>query len=225
MVRTETIKAVIFDMDGVLLDSEPIHQKVNMDFFKEIGTPVSQDIYDRHFVGSPLAQMFEYLKREQGLEGDVADLVARSNEKLAEGFRTTPITPAAGVEDLITAFAERGLPMAVGSSSSPELIGTVIEKLGLSRYFSHLVSGYEVERGKPHPDLFLHVSELLGATPPECLVIEDSSLGVAAGVSAGMSVVGVRNPSSGDQDLSRADMIIRDFSAPERRNVLRKFEL
>ena len=220
MIKAETIKAVIFDMDGVLLDSEPIHQKVNMDFFTEIGTPVSQEVYDRYFVGLPLAQMFEYLKKERGLDGDVSDMVKRSNDKLSAEFRSSSIVPVAGVEELLKAFQERGLPMAVGSSSSPQLIGTVIEKLGLEGYFQYLVSGYEVEKGKPHPDLFLHISTLLGAEAGECLVIEDSSLGVEAGVSAGMSVVGVRNPSSGDQDLNKADMVIRDFSGDERRRIL-----
>ncbi len=219
------INAVIFDMDGVLLDSEPIHQKVNMDFFTEIGTPVSQDIYDRYFVGSPLAQMFEYLKSERGLEGDVSELVKRSNEKLAQEFEKSDIVPVDGVEELLSSFRERGLPLAVGSSSSPELIRTVIKKLSLESYFDHLVSGYEVEKGKPHPDLFLHIAGLLSADPANCLVIEDSSMGVEAGSAAQMAVVGVRNPSSGDQDLGKADMVIQNFSKKERCHILNFYGL
>ncbi len=213
------INTVIFDMDGVLLDSEPIHQRVNQNYFKLLGTPVSQDFYQKNFIGLPVEQMLIYLKKEHNLTRSVDEMLRECGQLLFEDFERSALRPAEGVDHLLGELKKRKFNLAVGSSSSPELISLIIGKLGLDKYFDHLVSGYQVERGKPHPDLFLRIAEIFQADPLQCAVIEDSSLGLQAAVSAGMKTVGVENPESA-QDMAGALIKVQGFSQPERDLIL-----
>ena len=217
------IDTVIFDMDGVLIDSEPIHKSINQHFFEEIGAPVSDDHYHDNFVGMPLEKMLILLKEEFSLEPPVSELLERCNRNLHHEFEKASLKPIDGVEALIKEFSRRGYHLAVGSSSSPELISLLTAKLGLTDYFEHLVSGYEVERGKPHPDLFLHIAGLFNSKPENCLVIEDSALGLDAAFQAGMKSVAYRNISSGNQNLKRAALVLESYSSEERDRVLETF--
>lgn len=214
------IRTVIFDMDGVLIDSEPIHKSINQDFFREIGVPVSDNDYEEKFVGSPLEQMFVYLKQYNDISSSTAELTEECGKRIVKGFEEAELSAAQGVGNLLKELKERGLNLAVGSSSSPELISLMINKIGLNEYFDHLVSGYEVEKGKPNPDLFLHIAGIFGTDPSECLVVEDSTLGVEASYRAGMKTVGVRNISAVIQDLAKADLLVEDFSSVEQNKIL-----
>jgi len=214
------IDTVIFDMDGVLIDSEPIHQRVNLGYFNKLGVSVSQDFYDQNFIGLPLEQMLIYLKGQYQLAQSTAEMMAECTALLIEDFTRSELTPADGVEELLRTLAERKLNLAVGSSSPPDLIALIIRKLGLNQYFHQLVSGYQVERGKPHPDLFLKIAETLGTAPKNCAVIEDSALGLEAAHKAGMRAVGVKNVSS-RQDMSKATITVAGFNLAERQNILK----
>jgi len=213
------INSVIFDMDGVLLDSEPIHQRVNFDYFKELGAPVSQEFYEQNFIGLPVEQMLVYIKKEKTIEKSLTDMMGELSSILYEEFLQSELIPSEGALELLKSMKERAYNLAVGSSSSPELIALVIEKLGLSDYFRFLVSGYQVERGKPHPDLFLRISEMFQVAPENCAVIEDSALGIEAAYKAGMRAVGVDNPGA-NQDMGRAGMTVHGFSRAEREQVM-----
>ncbi len=213
------IRTVIFDMDGVLIDSEPIHQRVNQAYFKDLGTRVTQEFYQKNFIGLPVEQMLIYLKKEYTLKESVPQMLKECSDLLFRDFEQSDLTPTAGAADLLGELKSRGCNLAVGSSSSPELIALIIRKLGLSDYFDHLVSGYQVERGKPHPDLFLKIADIFGTSPGECAVIEDSALGLEAAHAAGMKAVGVDNPES-MQDMSRASITVGGFTPPEREEIL-----
>ena len=206
-------------MDGVIIDSEPIHQRVNQAFFSSLGTPVSQEFYQNNFIGLPVEQMLIYLKKEYSLKQTVREMLKQCSDLLFQDFKQSKLVPAGGVEDLLEDLKKRKYNLAVGSSSSPELIAMIIRKLGLRDYFDHLVSGYQVERGKPHPDLFLKISGIFQTSPAECAVIEDSALGLEAAFAAGMKAVGVDNPES-RQDMSRAAITVRGFTMPERERIL-----
>ncbi len=214
------ITTVIFDMDGVLVDSEPIHRAVNQDFFREIGFPVSDRAYEARFVGLPLRDMFVCLGKDGPLPDSVEALTRACSERILKGFEVADMRAAPGVELLLEELRGRGCHLAVGSSSTPELIALMLEKIGLKSRFHHLVSGYEVSRGKPHPDLFLHIAERFGSAPGECLVLEDSTLGVEASRRAGMKTIGIRNVSSATQDLRGADAVAEDFTEEGRRLIL-----
>jgi HAD superfamily hydrolase (TIGR01509 family) len=214
------IKTVIFDMDGVLIDSEPIHKSINQEFFREIGVPVSDKEYEEQFVGSPLEQMFVQLKQSNNISASISELTDECGKRILSGFEDAELSAAHGVGNLLNEIKNMGLNLAVGSSSSPKLISLVINKIGLNEYFQHLVSGYEVENGKPYPDLFLHIAGLFGTNPNDCFVIEDSALGVEASSRAGMNTIGVRNISEVVQNLSKADLVVEDFSSIEQNKIL-----
>ena len=214
------IDTVIFDMDGVLIDSEPVHQKVNLAFFSSLGITISKEFYYKNFVGLPVEQMMVYIKKEYKVDESLPSLLNRCAIQLYKAFEETELKPVEGVEELLIACLERKFKLAVGSSSSPELIKLIINKLGLTSYFQLLVSGAEVEKGKPNPDVFLKIAEKLSVKPEGCVVIEDSALGLSAACQAGMLSIGVRNASSGEQDLGLGKIVVSDFNKESRNTIL-----
>ncbi len=213
------IDTVIFDMDGVLIDSEPIHWKVNQDYFASIGAPMDDEAYSDRFVGLPLDKMLEHLRETRGITRPLEEMFAESMANHIKAFSEADLVAVDGIRELIISMKEKGLNLAVGSSSAAELIEIILKKIGLSEYFSHTVSAFEVENGKPSPDIFLEAAARFNASPENCLVIEDSALGIQAARSAGMKVVGVRNHTSGNQDLSRADILVTGFSEEHRKEI------
>ncbi len=214
------IDTVIFDMDGVLIDSEPIHWKVNQDYFASIGAPIPDDEYSDRFVGLPLDKMLEHIRETRGIERSIEEMFSESMENHLEAFSSADLVAVPGVAELIRTLKGKGLNLAVGSSSASKLIDIILTKIGLREYFTHTVSGFEVKNGKPSPDIFLEVASRFNAHPDRCLVIEDSALGVQAAKRANMKVVGVLNSTSGNQNLSQADLIIHGFTEEHRERIL-----
>ena len=119
-----------------------------------------------------------------------------------------PILPIRGLKELLSYARDKGLVLAVASSSSLHNINLVLKAIGLIQFFSLIASGEQVPKNKPFPDIYLKTAELLKLVPDECMVVEDSANGVKSAKVAGMYCVGFRNPGSGNQDLSPADMIV-----------------
>ncbi len=205
------LRAVLFDMDGVLVDSEPLHFESEGRVFGALGIEVT--LAERHsFVGMAADGMWKYLKETYSLKQPVTDLVEydeQSRVRYFSGLSRIPAVPGAG--ELLQDLAARGIRLALVSSSSEAIIGIMMEKTGFGRYFDLKINGRSVKNGKPAPDIFLSAAKLLGEEPRECVVIEDSRNGVRAAVSAGMKCVGFRNPNSGSQDLSGADSIVDEM--------------
>jgi len=205
------ITTVIFDMDGVLIDSEPVHRDLNLRFFRSIGAPVSEEEYIAEFVGMPLEQMLHILKDRFCLTADAGELLRQSSEALIQEFGRRKLEPIGSVRNLLTGLQERKMNLAVASSSSSELIDLILDRTGLDPFFPLKLSGYQVPKGKPHPDIYLKTASELKVPPECCLVIEDSCLGIAAAASAGMTPVAYANPASGKQDLSRARFVLDSY--------------
>ena len=207
--------AVIFDMDGVLVDTEPSYLQSNTALFRELGFTIPAEEY-ASFVGSSAQKMWGTLKARFNLEEEVGDLIARSyRAHLDRLVAMESLEPIPGIVALLDRLTDLALPLGLASSSPRPVIELTLKKSGLAGYFPVRVAGDEVARGKPHPDIFLATASLLGVPPARCLVVEDSPHGVAGAKAAGMGVVGFANPNSGAQDLSRADMIIHSFTAAE----------
>ena len=206
------LKAVIFDMDGVLLDSEPIYYQIEKKFFKDLGITISDEEYHT-FIGLSMTEMWKRIKNNHNLKEEIETLVNSNNEVGFQHFSNSEnLQPTPFLEQFIQNLLENNIKLAVASSSSKKLINVILEKLMLKKYFNICVSGNEVKNGKPAPDVFLHTANLMKVNPQECLVIEDSTNGVKAAKSAEMKCVGFQNSNSGNQDLSDADMIISTFS-------------
>ncbi|MFD1096609.1 HAD family hydrolase [Salegentibacter chungangensis] len=213
-------KNVIFDMDGVLVDSEPLHTELEVILFEKLGINITSAYHDQLKGMSPFG-MWKKIKKDFGLKTPVEEFLEQEEQLKTSEIRKRDINTNPGVSELVRNLYESDFRLSVGSSSPREIISLFMEKSGLTAYFDHFVSSEDVEHGKPEPDIFLKISDLYKISSSQFVVIEDSHNGVLAAKAAGMSCVGYRNLNSGEQDLSSADLVIDDFEelTPE---ILRK---
>ena len=206
------IRTVIFDMDGVIIDTEPIHHHAFFTQFAELGITVSDGLY-ASFLGSSTRNVFQQLKQQFGLPQEVEALLRRKRELFNQAFDTDAnLDLLPGVRALIEDIQQHGLQMVLASSASKATIARVFDRFGLGPYFTHRVSGEDFAQSKPNPAIFLHAAALAETPVTECIVIEDSANGVAAAKAAGIYCIGYASPHSAGQDLRLADHVIQDFS-------------
>ena len=175
----------IFDCDGVLVDSELIALQVLADMMDEFGTPMSVDACRDAFMGRHADDIVRGIEARVGraLPGEGPRMKARMLARLRRELAPVP--------GIARALARLDGPRCVASSSDPARIRLTLELTGLAGFFGDSIfSGTEVAHGKPAPDLFLHAARAMGVTPADCIVVEDSVLGVEAGIAAGMPVIG-----------------------------------
>lgn len=207
------IKAVIFDMDGVIIDSEPIHLEFAMELFNKLGFNMSKEEYGK-FVGTTSKYMWDTIKNKYNIKNTIEELIEMERNGFFD-FLSSPdrvIEPIAYIPELLKALHENNYKIALASSSPIRLIEFIMESLKIGEYFDELVTGDFVKKSKPEPDVFLYAADKLGVLPEECVVIEDSHNGVLAAKNAGMKCIGFRNLNSGNQDISKADKIINSFN-------------
>jgi HAD superfamily hydrolase (TIGR01509 family) len=206
------IRTVIFDMDGVIIDTEPIHHHAFFTQFAELGIVVSDELY-ASFLGSSTRNVFQRLKQEFTLPQEVPALLQRKRELFNQAFDTdASLDLLPGVRALIEDLQAHGVQMVLASSASKATIARVFNRFGLAPYFSHTVSGEDFAQSKPNPAIFLHAAKLAQTPVGECIVIEDSANGVAAAKAAGIYCIGYASPHSAGQDLRLADRVIQDFA-------------
>lgn len=179
---------VIFDNDGVLVDSEPIANRVLAAYLTELGHPTSyQDSLD-DYKGSAVHRVHDLVRERTGkLLPD--DFDSTLHARTFEAFRRE-LEPVPGVAEVLTVCADAGVPYCLASSGTHARIRVALRKTGLYDFFgeARIFSAEDVGRGKPAPDLFQHAARSMGVVPERCAVVEDSPLGVRAGVAAGMDV-------------------------------------
>lgn len=205
------LEAVLFDMDGVIIDSEPLHIRVVMDILKNRGVDISFDHLKR-FIGVSNTEMWTALIAEFRLDATAAGLSRAQHEMNIRALDEHDDLMIPGTGELLRDIRKHRLKTAIASSSNPEYIRAVIDKLYIAGFFDTVVSGEQVPRGKPMPDIFVKTAELLDVQPGDCVVIEDSDHGVRAAVAAGMKVIGFRNPHSGSQLLAQAHYTVDSIS-------------
>ena len=206
------VQTVIFDMDGVIVDTEPVYHFAYYQHFKELNIEVSDEMY-RSFTGNSTRNIFQKLKAQFALQEDVEDLILRKRHLFNEAFDLKEdLYLIEGVEELIKDLHANGIQLIVASSASNVTINRVFTRFNLHQYFTHIVSGEDFPKSKPHPAIFEHAASLSIASKENCIVIEDSTNGIQAAVSAGIFCVGYDSFHSKDQDLSKANIIIRNFN-------------
>jgi HAD superfamily hydrolase (TIGR01509 family) len=176
---------LIFDCDGVLVDSEALACEIDAQILTSIGLPYSAQDIARKFVGVSFKDMVARLEAEHACTLPV-DLGAQLDDALFAKFETH-LKPIEGVREAVLSLP---YPRCVASSSTPDRIALSLRITGLTDLFDHIFSATQVARGKPAPDLFLHAAEHMGVNPQDCVVIEDSAAGVQGALAAGMSVIG-----------------------------------
>jgi HAD superfamily hydrolase (TIGR01509 family) len=181
---------VIFDNDGVLVDSEPISNRLLAAYLTELGHPTSYEDSIRDYMGSAMHRIHDLIQERTGrrLPEDFDDVF---HGRVFAAFERE-LEPVAGAVDVLEKLAADGVPYCVASSGSHERIRVGHRTTGLDRWFedSRIFSSQDVGRGKPAPDLFLYAAGRMGVAPERCVVVEDSPLGVQAAVAAGMDVYG-----------------------------------
>jgi HAD superfamily hydrolase (TIGR01509 family) len=205
------LKAVIFDMDGVLIDSEPVHVKAEMKTFASHGVHMTVEALQAN-MGRGMREFFTELIRTHGLKICVDDLIQEHKKTLATLY-CEEVTVMPGAMDLIASCRNEALTLAVASSTDRDLILKILGKLKMLPIFDVIVSGQEVAKYKPNPDIFLETVRQLEVLAEECVIIEDSSAGVNAAKAASVPCIGFRSPNSSSQDLGAANLIVDSLAA------------
>lgn len=204
-------QTIIFDMDGVIVDTEPVHRYAYFQHYKELGIDVSEDIYTS-YTGLSTRNTYQKLKDRFNLEGDVEDMIQRKRSLFNEAFDTKEdLYLLDGVEALIQDCHQNGMQLILASSASKVTIDRVFTRFNLHQYFTHKVSGEDFPQSKPDPAIFLHAASLSVAPKENCIVIEDSTNGVRAAKAADIFCVGYNSIHSKNQNLDLADKVISHF--------------
>ncbi len=204
------LKAVIFDMDGVIVDSEPLHIKAERLLFAPFGVDVTDEELQSYMGRTPQILLKDIIRKYE-LNTTLDELYPRHKENLEKLYRDE-VEPIPGALETIQTLRNGDIDLAIASSSDLLLISTVLNKFDLNDTFTSIVSGEEVKNVKPHPDIFLEAARRLGVKPKECVVVEDSHAGVRAAKTAGMTCIGFESPNSPNQDLDPADLVIDDLT-------------
>lgn len=209
--KLSAFEAVIFDMDGVLVNSEPFYVEVEQTNFRQLGLVISEEEHQT-YQGTATDRMWQLIKERHGIEHPVEELVKMTNSLVTPYFKSLEqMDSMPGVEKLILNLKEKGIPLALASSSYSDVIEIILQKTGLKKYFDVVVSSQMACASKPEPDIFLLTAKKLGVQPEKCVVIEDSTNGIKAAKAAGMFCIAFAGPGSELQDQSQADLIIKDF--------------
>lgn len=207
------IRAALFDFDGVIVDSEPVHHKTFMHFLKPLGITVDMKRWYKEFAGTGSRNIFTVLLGEAGItdEKTINEYVEKRKKFYGELVGNGEVKPKRGIKKFLESLRAKGIKTAVVSGGHRENINAAISVIGLNGYFDIIVGAGDYEKRKPYPDPFLTGARRLGVKPKECLAFEDSDSGFQSAISAGMGVVLVKSPALQYIDKKKAMTVIRDF--------------
>jgi HAD superfamily hydrolase (TIGR01509 family) len=204
-------KAVLFDMDGVIVDTEPLHHKAYYLMFNDINIDVSDALY-ASFTGQSTMNICNQLISHFKLPVCAQTLTDIKRKHFKALFKSdASLKLLDGVLERIKDYHANGMTLVLASSASMKNINRIFKRFDLDHYFIAKISGADLNASKPHPEIFIKAAELSGKRPSECLVIEDSANGITAAKAAGIYCVGYNSLHSKYQDYSEADLVVTNF--------------
>lgn len=202
---------VIFDMDGVIVDTEPLHKKAYYQHFGELGIVVDAELFSR-FTGKSTRNVYQMIKEIFKIDTDVEVLIQRKRIIFYGLFDSDPALQLLdGVENLVKNLHSANFQLILASSAAKSTINRVFKRFDLFPYFSHLVSGEDFPESKPNPAIFIEAQRLSGNVKTSCIIIEDSTNGILAANRAGIFCVGYKSANSKNQNYELADLVIQHF--------------
>jgi HAD superfamily hydrolase (TIGR01509 family) len=205
-------KAVLFDMDGVIVDTEPLHHSAYHQMFKDVNIKVSDDLYES-FTGQSTYSICEQLVSHFNLPLSPYTLVDIKRDHFKYLFENDKsLALIDGVLDLIKDYHSNGMTLILASSASMDNINRIFKRFDLDQYFKAKISGADLKASKPHPEIFIKAAELSEHKAENCFVIEDSTNGIKAAKSAKLFCIAFKSPHSHGQDYSKADIAITNFN-------------
>lgn len=205
------LKAVLFDMDGVIVDTEPLHHKAYYGMFQAINISVTEAHY-QSFTGQSTINVCKSLCDHFSLPHHPTELVQLKRQIFKDLFYNDPsLQLLDGVLERIQEYHAKGLTLVLASSASMTTINNVFDRFDLNRYFTAKLSGADLQASKPHPEIFLKAAQAAGADTKHCVVIEDSTNGIQAAKAAGIYCVGYQSKHSKNQDYSHANTVVNHF--------------
>ena len=202
------LTTVIFDMDGVLINSEPVHQRLERDMYEELGLELSFE-EQQSFVGMSAMDSWRFVVSKYKLDVSPHDLLIRGRGKYLKVLNeTNEVHMMEGAQNLINRLENAGYHLLLASSATSPTISEVLKKFNLVNTFPLFIGGDMVHNSKPNPEIFFKIAEMAKVPPSECVVIEDAEHGVTAAKKAGMKSIGFQNHHSGKQVLTHADAVV-----------------
>ncbi len=218
------IRAIIYDMDGLMIDSEEISERATKETIERYGHRF-EDIPRKtadSVLGMRVIDVLKVYKDVLNMKVDIGEFVKSRNDHfmdlIIEDLKAMP-----GLQKSLDLFRKNDLKIGLASSAVKEYISLVLEKLDIKSYFDVIVSGDDVTKGKPAPEIYLKAAKKLGTRPEECLVLEDGEKGIISAKEAGCRCIAVHNPNNPPQDQSRADMIVSSLAEIDM-DVIRSYD-
>ena len=206
------LKAIIFDMDGVLVNSEPLHRKAYFDMFEEFNLSVSNKLYES-FTGKSTSAICKELCEIFDLSISHEKLMFSKRKHFKTIFDNDPeFQMIDGALSLIKNYFYNNLTLILASSASMTNINRIFKKFDLDKFFKAKISGADLKESKPNPEIFIKAAKLSGFNKSECIVIEDSTNGIIASKSAGIYCIGYNSPNSKNQNYDKADLVVSNFN-------------
>jgi HAD superfamily hydrolase (TIGR01509 family) len=202
------MKALIFDMDGLMIDTERLYFETEREMARSFGKEVKDETLWKMMGRSP-TESLRVFAEDLMIAVPAGELARIREERMAEKMKAD-IAPMKGLYEIIHTFSGR-LKLAIATGSPQRLMDIAIDRLGIRKKFDILQASEEIPRGKPHPDIYLRTAQRLGSAPEECVVLEDSENGAKAGLRAGCYTIAIPSEYTNKQDFSGVDFLARDL--------------